>query len=129
MKRNRRYIEVIATLLLATLFSASAIPISHAAKKPKSAGRTSNTISNTIIDLNENGPQSLDIQTKAIYDQCKKNQGADIFVSKIDLITLITYNNKLDKNKNLTLLFNLHLYFYIIIHGVYVFFITIFFKI
>ena len=50
MKRNRRYIEVIATLLLATLFSASAIPISHAAKKPKSAGRTSNTISNTILN-------------------------------------------------------------------------------
>jgi hypothetical protein len=43
-----------------------------------------NTISNTIIDLKENGPQSCDEQTKAIYDHCKRNQGADILVSKIN---------------------------------------------
>jgi hypothetical protein len=42
-----------------------------------------NTIANTIIDLKENGPQSCDEQTKAIYDHCKRNQGADILVSKI----------------------------------------------
>ncbi len=82
MKRNRRYIEVIATLLLATLFSASAIPISHAAKKPKSAGRTSNTISNTILNgkgaplssVGINGDFYIDTRSLLIYGPKKSKK-------------------------------------------------------
>ena len=50
MKRNRIIIEVIATLLLTSLITSTAIPISAAASKPKSAGRTSNAIANTILN-------------------------------------------------------------------------------
>ena len=82
MKRNRKFIEVIATLLLATLFSASAVPISEAAKKPKSAGRTSNTISNTILNgkgaplstLGINGDFYIDTRSLLIYGPKKSNK-------------------------------------------------------
>jgi len=82
MKLNRKYIEVIATLLLATLFSASAIPISYAAKKPKSAGRTSNTISNTILNgkgaplssIGINGDFYIDTRSLLIYGPKKSNK-------------------------------------------------------
>ena len=50
MKRNRTIIEVFATLLLTALITDSAIPISAAATKPKSAGRTSSAIPNTILN-------------------------------------------------------------------------------
>ena len=50
MKRNRTIIEVLATLLLTALITDSAIPISDAATKPKSAGRTSSAIPNTILN-------------------------------------------------------------------------------
>lgn len=49
MKRNRTIIEVFATLLLTALMTDTAIPISAAATKPKSAGRTSNAAPNTIL--------------------------------------------------------------------------------
>jgi len=50
MKRNRTIIEVFATLLLIALMTDTAIPISAAANKPKSAGRTSNAAPNTILN-------------------------------------------------------------------------------
>ena len=50
MKRNRTIIEVFATLLLTALITDSAIPISAAATKPKSAGRTTSAIANTILN-------------------------------------------------------------------------------
>ncbi|CAN2212017.1 Collagen triple helix repeat [Candidatus Nanopelagicaceae bacterium] len=50
MKRNRTIIEVFATLLLTALITDLAIPISAAANKPKSAGRTSNAAPNTILN-------------------------------------------------------------------------------
>jgi len=50
MKRNRTIIEVFVTLLLTALISDMAIPISAAANKPKSAGRTSSAIPNTILN-------------------------------------------------------------------------------
>ena len=50
MKRNRRNIEVIATLLLSSLVIIAAAPSSSAANKPKTAGRTSSTIPNTILN-------------------------------------------------------------------------------
>ena len=82
MKRNRKHTEVIATLLLATLFSASAVPISEAAKKPKAAGRTSNTISNTILNgkgaplsaLGINGDFYIDTRSLLIYGPKKSNK-------------------------------------------------------
>ena len=82
MKRNRKYIEVIATLLLATLFSASTMPISNAANKPKSAGRTSNTIPNTILNgkgaplstLGINGDFYIDTRSLLIYGPKKSNK-------------------------------------------------------
>ena len=82
MKRNRKYIEVIATLLLTTLFSASAIPISQAANKPKSAGRTSNTIPNTILNgkgaplssVGINGDFYIDTRSLLIYGPKKSNK-------------------------------------------------------
>jgi hypothetical protein len=82
MKRNRKYIEVITTLLLTTLFSASAIPISQAANKPKSAGRTSNTIPNTILNgkgaplsaLGINGDFYIDTRSLLIYGPKKNNK-------------------------------------------------------
>jgi hypothetical protein len=82
MKCHRKYIEVIATLLLTTLFSASAIPISNAATKPKSAGRTSNTIANTILNgkgaplstLGINGDFYIDTRSLLIYGPKKSNK-------------------------------------------------------
>jgi hypothetical protein len=82
MRRNRKYIEVIATLLLTTFFSASAIPISEAANKPKSAGRTSNTIANTILNgkgaplstLGINGDFYIDTRSLLIYGPKKSNK-------------------------------------------------------
>jgi hypothetical protein len=82
MKRNRKYIEVIATLLLTSLFSASGIPISDAAKKPKSAGRTSNTIANTILNgkgsplstVGINGDFYIDTRSLLIYGPKKSNK-------------------------------------------------------
>ena len=82
MNSNRKHIEVIATLLLTTLFSASAIPISEAAKKPKSAGRTSNAISNTILNgkgaplstLGINGDFYIDTRSLLIYGPKKSNK-------------------------------------------------------
>jgi hypothetical protein len=82
MKRNRKYIEVIATLLLTSFFSASAIPISEAANKPKSAGRTSNTIANTILNgkgaplstLGINGDFYIDTRSLLIYGPKKSNK-------------------------------------------------------
>jgi hypothetical protein len=82
MKRNRKYIEVIASLLLTTLFSASAIPISNSATKPKSAGRTSNTIANTILNgkgaplstLGINGDFYIDTRSLLIYGPKKNNK-------------------------------------------------------
>ena len=82
MKRNQKFIEVIATLLLTTLFSASAIPISQAANKPKSAGRTSNTIPNTILNgkgaplssLGIDGDFYIDTRSLLIYGPKKSNK-------------------------------------------------------
>ena len=82
MNRNRKFVEVITTLLLTTLFSASAVPISEAAKKPKSAGRTSNTISNTILNgkgaplstLGINGDFYIDTRSLLIYGPKKSNK-------------------------------------------------------
>jgi hypothetical protein len=82
MKCHRKYIEVIATLLLTTLFSASAIPISNAATKPKSAGRTSNTIPNTILNgkgaplssVGINGDFYIDTRSLLIYGPKKSNK-------------------------------------------------------
>ena len=82
MKRNRKYIEVIATLLLTSLFSASGIPISDAAKKPKSAGRTSNTVANTILNgkgsplstVGINGDFYIDTRSLLIYGPKKSNK-------------------------------------------------------
>jgi hypothetical protein len=82
MKCHRKYIEVIATLLLTTLFSASAIPISYSATKPKSAGRTSNTIANTILNgkgaplstLGINGDFYIDTRSLLIYGPKKSNK-------------------------------------------------------
>ena len=82
MKRNRKFIEVIATLLLTTLFSASAIPISEAANKPKAAGRTSNTIPNTILNgkgaplgsIGINGDFYIDTRSLLIYGPKKSNK-------------------------------------------------------
>ena len=82
MKSNRKYIEVTATLLLTTLFSASALPISEAATKPKSAGRTSNAIPNTILNgkgaplstLGINGDFYIDTRSLLIYGPKKSNK-------------------------------------------------------
>jgi hypothetical protein len=82
MKCHRKYIEVIATLLLTTLFSASAIPISYSATKPKSAGRTSNTIANTILNgkgaplktVGINGDFYIDTRSLLIYGPKKSNK-------------------------------------------------------
>jgi hypothetical protein len=82
MKCHRKYIEVIATLLLTTLFSASAIPISEAANKPKSAGRTSNSIANTILNgkgaplatLGINGDFYIDTRSLLIYGPKSSNK-------------------------------------------------------
>ena len=82
MKSNRKYIEITATLLLTTLFSASAIPISEAATKPKSAGRTSNAIPNTILNgkgaplstLGINGDFYIDTRSLLIYGPKKSNK-------------------------------------------------------
>ena len=82
MKRNRKFVEVITTLLLTTLFSASAIPISESATKPKSAGRTSNTIPNTILNgkgsplssLGINGDFYIDTRSLLIYGPKKSNK-------------------------------------------------------
>ena len=82
MKSNWKYLEVIATLLLTTLFSASALTISEAATKPKSAGRTSNSISNTILNgkgaplstLGINGDFYIDTRSLLIYGPKKSNK-------------------------------------------------------
>ena len=82
MKRNRKLIEAVATLLLTTLFSASAIPISEAANKPKAAGRTSNTIPNTILNgkgaplssVGINGDFYIDTRSLLIYGPKKSNK-------------------------------------------------------
>ena len=82
MKRNRKLIDAIATLLLITLFSATAIPISEAANKPKAAGRTSNTIPNTILNgkgaplssIGINGDFYIDTRSLLIYGPKKSNK-------------------------------------------------------
>jgi hypothetical protein len=82
MKLNRKLIEAVATLLLTTLFSASAIPISEAANKPKAAGRTSNTITNTILNgkgaplssIGINGDFYIDTRSLLIYGPKKSNK-------------------------------------------------------
>jgi len=82
MKSNRKHIEVIATLLLTTMFSASTLPISEAATKPKSAGRTSNSIANTILNgkgvplstLGINGDFYIDTRSLLIYGPKKSNK-------------------------------------------------------
>ena len=82
MKRNRKLIDAIATLLLITLFSATAIPISEAANKPKAAGRTSNTIPNTILNgkgaplssVGINGDFYIDTRSLLIYGPKKSNK-------------------------------------------------------
>jgi len=82
MKCHRKYLEVIATLLLTTLFSASAIPFSEAANKPKSAGRTSNSIANTILNgkgaplatLGINGDFYIDTRSLLIYGPKSSNK-------------------------------------------------------
>ena len=61
MKRNRKFVEVITTLLLTTLFSASAIPISESATKPKSADEPSTSfLSGSAIKVPETLPEILD---------------------------------------------------------------------
>ena len=80
--RNRKYVGVTAILLLTALFSASTVTISDAAKKPKSAGRTSNTISNTILNgkgaplstLGINGDFYIDTRSLLIYGPKKSNK-------------------------------------------------------
>jgi len=82
MKRNRITIEVIATLLLTTLITSTAIPISAAANKPKSAGRTSNAIPNTILSgkgapistLGIDGDFYIDTRSLVIYGPKKSNK-------------------------------------------------------
>jgi hypothetical protein len=82
MKRNRITIEVIATLLLTTLITSTAIPISAAATKPKSAGRTSSAIANTILNgkgapLNTvgiDGDFYIDTRSLVIYGPKKSNK-------------------------------------------------------
>ena len=82
MKRNRITIEVIATLLLTTLITSTAIPISTAATKPKSAGRTSSAIANTILNgkgapLNTvgiDGDFYIDTRSLVIYGPKKSNK-------------------------------------------------------
>jgi hypothetical protein len=82
MKSNRKHIEVIATLLLTTMFIASTLPISEAATKPKSAGRTSNSISNTILNgkgaplstWGINGDFYIDTRSLLIYGPKKSNK-------------------------------------------------------
>jgi len=75
MKRNRTIIEVFVTLLLTALISDMAIPISAAANKPKSAGRTTSAIPNTILNgkgaplnnLGIDGDFYLDTRSLQIY--------------------------------------------------------------
>jgi len=82
MKSNRKHTEVIATLLLTTMFIASTLPISEAATKPKSAGRTSNSISNTILNgkgaplstWGINGDFYIDTRSLLIYGPKKSNK-------------------------------------------------------
>ncbi len=69
-------------LVLTFLFSASAIPNSVAAKKPKAAGRTSSAIANTILNgkgaplssLGINGDFYIDTRSLLIYGPKKSNK-------------------------------------------------------
>ena len=80
--RNRKYVGVTAILLLTALFSASTVTISDAANKPKSAGRTYNTISNTSLygkgaplsTLGINGDFYIDTRSLLIYGPKKSNK-------------------------------------------------------
>jgi len=64
------------------MFSASTLPISEAATKPKSAGRTSNSIANTILNgkgvplstLGINGDFYIDTRSLLIYGPKKSNK-------------------------------------------------------
>ena len=82
MKRNWKHLEVIATLLLFTLFTALMIPNSQAVNKPKSAGRTPNAVINTILNgkgaplsnLGINGDFYIDTRSLLIYGPKKSNK-------------------------------------------------------
>jgi hypothetical protein len=82
MKRNRKSKDVVATLLLATLFCTTTAPISEAANKPKAAGRTSSTIPNTILNgkgaplntLGINGDFYIDTRSLLIYGPKQGNK-------------------------------------------------------
>jgi len=82
MKRNRTIIEVFVTLLLTALISDTAIPISAAANKLKSAGRTSSAIPNTILNgkgaplttLGIVGDFYIDTRSLLIYGPKKSNK-------------------------------------------------------
>jgi hypothetical protein len=82
MKRNWKHLEVIATLLLFTLFTALLIPNSQAVNKPKSAGRTPNAAINTILNgkgaplskLGINGDFYIDTRSLLIYGPKNSNK-------------------------------------------------------
>jgi len=79
---NRNWKQITAMLVLTFLFSASAIPNSVAAKKPKAAGRTSSAIANTILNgkgaplnsLGINGDFYIDTRNLLIYGPKKSNK-------------------------------------------------------
>jgi hypothetical protein len=82
MKRNRTILEVFVTLILTALATDMAIPISAAANKPKSAGRTSSAIANTILNgkgaplssLGIDGDFYIDTRSLLIYGPKKSNK-------------------------------------------------------
>ena len=82
MKRNRTILEVFVTLILTALITDMAIPISAAANKPKSAGRTSSAIANTILNgkgaplssLGIDGDFYIDTRSLLIYGPKKSNK-------------------------------------------------------
>jgi hypothetical protein len=82
MKRNRTILEVFVTLILTALATDTAIPISAAANKPKSAGRTSSAIANTILNgkgaplstLGIDGDFYIDTRSLLIYGPKKSNK-------------------------------------------------------
>jgi hypothetical protein len=79
---NRNWKQITAMLVLTFLFSASMIPNSVAAKKPKAAGRTSSAIANTILNgkgaplnsLGINGDFYIDTRSLLIYGPKKSNK-------------------------------------------------------
>jgi hypothetical protein len=79
---NRNWKQITVMLVLTFLFSASAIPNSEAAKKPKAAGRTSSAVANTILNgkgaplssLGINGDFYIDTRSLLIYGPKKSNK-------------------------------------------------------